>query len=196
MQPKYIGYYGDIATKLITVINGKLNNGDKIKILGEIIQHKGFVTRLRDKNAKVTTKVFGSIKRMNVEYNDNLNAAKSLNNIGYDVYMIPRLQGSKSPDFILKKRNNIYLYELKTIYGRNSLDHRLEKGLMQADRMVLNIVGNVDSRYVADTIRNFYLKNQRVKEIKVLLGGKAIDVRYGQVKEKRFVDLFMKWWAR
>ena len=67
---------------------------------------------------------------------------------------------------------------------------------MQADRMVLNIVGNVDSRYVADTIRNFYLRNKRVKEIKVLLGGKAIDVRYGQVKEKRFVNLFMKWWAR
>jgi hypothetical protein len=196
MQPKYAGYYGDIAAKLTSVINGELSNRNKISILDEIIQHKGFITNLKDKKTKVTTKVFGSSKRMDVEYNDNLNAAKSLNNIGYDVYMIPRLQRSKSPDFILKKGNNICLYELKTIYGKNSLDHRLEKGLMQADRMVLNIVGNVDSRYAADTIKDFYLRNRHIKEIKVLLGGKPINVEYDDVVKKNFTKTFMDRWAR
>jgi hypothetical protein len=142
------------------------------------------------------TKKFETIKDTDPEYNDNLNAAKSLNNIGYDVYMIPKLSGSKSPDFILSKGNKTYFYELKTIYGENSLNHRLEKGFLQADRMVLNIVGNADSRYIADTIKDFYLKNKEMKEIKVLLGGKPIDVTMKRVKKKDFIRLFMRQWAR
>jgi hypothetical protein len=196
MQPAYAKYYGDIVAKLIAVVNGELNNRDRVNMLGEIIQDKWFIIKLKDSKTKAITKIFRSIKAANVEYNDNLNAAKSLNNAGYDVYMMPRLQGSKSPDFILKKGNSIYLYELKTIYGKNSLDHRLKKGVMQADRMVLNIVGNVDSRYVADTIKDFYLKNKQIKEIKVLLGGKPIDVILKRVKRKDFIWLFMRQWAR
>jgi hypothetical protein len=196
MQLKYTGYYGDIVTKLITVINGKLNNRDKISILCEIIQHKGFVTKLKDNEAKTTTKVFGGIKEIDAEYNDNMNAAKTLNRLGYNVFMLPKLPNSKSPDFILKRDNNVYLYELKTIYGVSSLENRLEAGSMQADRIILNIVGNVNSRYVADTIKDFYLKNKQIKEIKVLLGGKPIDVILKRVKKKDFIWLFMRQWAK
>jgi hypothetical protein len=60
----------------------------------------------------------------------------------------------------------------------------------------LNIVGNVNSRYVADTIKDFYLKNRQIKEIKVLLGGKSIDVNYEEVIKKNFIRTFMDKWAR
>jgi hypothetical protein len=186
----------DIVAKLIVAVNGALSNRDKINILTEIIQYRGFITKLKDNDTKTTTKVFGSIKEKDAEYSDNINAAQTLNSLGYNVFMLPKLPNSKSPDFILTKGNNIYLYELKTIYGKNSLNHRLEKGFLQSDRLVLNIVGNVDSRYVADTIKDFYLRNRHVKEIKVLLGGKPIDIRYGHAQDKKFVDLFMRWWAR
>jgi hypothetical protein len=62
--------------------------------------------------------------------------------------------------------------------------------------MVLNMVGNVDSRYVADTIKDFYFRHRHIKEIKVLLRGKPIDVRYKHVIQKNFTKTFMDRWAR
>jgi hypothetical protein len=196
MHPKHAGYYGDIVTKLAAVINGTLTNRDKISMLGEIIRHKGFVTKLKDNETKTATKVFWSIKKIDAEYNDNMNAAKTLNRLGYNVFMLPKLPNSKSPDFILKRGHNVYLYELKTIYGVSSLENRLEAGSMQADRIILNIVGNVNSRYVADTIKDFYLKNKEIKEIKVLLGGKPISINYEEVIKKNFRRTFIDKWAR
>ncbi|MDR2801816.1 MAG: hypothetical protein LBB31_01190, partial [Prevotellaceae bacterium] len=182
----YSDITGGIATKLSEVISGKLTNRDSARILNEVISLNSFATVSRGMSGKMqtVTKKFGTIKDTDPEYSDNMNAAKSLNNIGYDVYMLPKISGSKSPDFILKKGNKTYLYELKTIYGKNSLDHRLEKGSLQANRIVINIVGNVDSRYVADTIKDFYLNNRYIKEIKVLFGGKPIDVTMKRVKKK------------
>jgi hypothetical protein len=173
-----------------------LNNRDKVNILFEIIQHKGFVTKLKDNETKTTTKVFESIKEINVEYNDNINTAKTLNKLGYNVFMLPKLFNSKSPDFILQKDKMIYLYELKTVYGENSLENRLSTGSLQSDRIILNIVGRANSRYVADTIKKFYQRNRHIKEIKVLLGGKPIDVRYGQLQDRKFTKKFMDRWAR
>jgi hypothetical protein len=189
----YSDITGDIATKLLEVINGKLENREKARILNEIISLSGFATISKGANGKLqtVTKKFETIKDTDPEYNDNLNAAKSLNNIGYDVYMIPKLSGSKSPDFILVKGSKAYLYELKTIYGVSSLENRLEAGFLQADRLVLNMVGNIDSRYVADTIKDFYLRHKYIKEIKVLLGGKPIDVYYDDIVKKNFTKKFM-----
>jgi hypothetical protein len=187
---------GGIVTKLTDVINGNFTNRDKVNILGEIIQHKGFVTKLKDNETKATTKVFGSVKEITVEYNDNMNAAKTLNRLGYNVFMLPKLLNSKSPDFLLQKNKMIYLYELKTVYGENSLENRLNTGALQSDRIILNIVGHATSRYVADTIKKFYQRNRYIKEINVLLGGKPIDVRYKHVIQKNFTKTFMDKWAR
>ncbi|MDR0714077.1 MAG: hypothetical protein LBF89_07465 [Bacteroidales bacterium] len=194
----YSDITGGIATKLSQVIGGKTENREKAKILNDIISLEGFdvVNKGGSGKSNTVTKKFATVKETDPEYADNLNAARSLNGTGYDVYMIPKLQGSKSPDFILVKDNKASVYELKTIYGKNSLDHRLYKGSLQADRIVLNIVGNVDSRYVADTIKKFYLRNKHIKEIKVLLGGKPIDVRFGQLQDKKFTKKFMDKWAR
>jgi hypothetical protein len=194
----YSDITGGIATKLSKVINKKLESRDKAKILNEIISLKGFTIANKGTNGKLqtVTKKFETIKDTDPEYKDNLNAAKSLNNIGYDVYMIPKLSGSKSPDFIMVNGNKTYLYELKTIYGVSSLENRLQAGSLQADRIVLNIVGNVDSRYVADTIKKFYLQNRQIRDIKVLLGGKPIDIKYKHVSQKNFTKTFMGKWAR
>jgi hypothetical protein len=194
----YSDITGGIATKLADVISSKLDSREKAKILNDIISTKGFTMVNKGTSGKLqtVTKKFETVRDTDPEYKDNLNAAKSLNNTGYDVYMIPKLSGSKSPDFILKKDNKIYLSELKTIYGKNSLDHRLDVGVTQSDRLVLNIVGNVDSRYVADTIKDFYLSHKQIKEIKVLLGGKPIDINYEEVVKNNFVRTFMDKWAR
>jgi hypothetical protein len=194
----YSDITGGIAAKLSKVIGGKLENREKARILNDIISLNGFETVNKSASGKLQaiTKKFATIKNADPEYSDNMNAAKSLNNTGFDVYMIPKLSGAKSPDFILKKGNQVYLYELKTIYGKNSVENRLNSGAEQSDRIILNIVGNVTSRNAGDAIQKFYLKNPQIKEIKVLLGGKMIDIRYGQVREAKFIDSFMKRWAR
>ncbi|MDR3184413.1 MAG: hypothetical protein LBT49_03305 [Prevotellaceae bacterium] len=185
-----------VATKLIAVINGNLSNRDKANILGEIIQHKGFVTKLKDNETKTATKIFGSIKMINMEYNDNMNAARTLNKLGYNVFMLPKLPNSKSPDFILQKDKMLYIYELKTVYGENSLENRLNTGSLQSDRIILNIVGGASSRYVANTVKRFYLRNRHIKEIKVLLSGKPIEVYRNQIERNDFTKNFMDRWAR
>jgi hypothetical protein len=58
------------------------------------------------------------------------------------------------------------------------------------------MVGNVDSRYVADTIKTFYLSHKQIKEIKVLLGGKPIEIYKNQIERKDFIRTFMDRWAR
>jgi hypothetical protein len=195
MQQRHTGYYGDIATKLITAINA-LSSRDKANMLSKIIQNKGFITKLKDNKTKTTTKIYRNIKATNVEYNDNMNAARTLNRLGYDVFMLPKLSYSKSPDFILQKGKMLYIYELKTIYGESSLENRLNTGSLQSDRIILNIVGQASSRYVASTIKNFYLRNKHIKEIKVLLGGKPIDIYRNQIERKNFIKMFMDGWAR
>jgi len=185
-----------IAQKLQSAIDKNLNDRQKSKILNELIQNKGFSTVSKNTEKGTVTKIYGEKRKDDSVYHDNLNGATALNKNGYDVYMLPNLTGMKSPDYILVKDNKTYLAELKTIYGKNSIDNRLNTANKQADRVVLNIVGNISSRYAADEIKDFYLQNPHVKEIVVLLGGKPINVRYGQVKDKKFAKRFMDRWAK
>jgi len=185
-----------ITTKLIKVIKGNLNTGEKVKELKEIIQNKRFNIVSKNIEKGTLTKVYEKIRKTDDEYDENLNGAKALNMNGYDVYILPKLQDVKSFDYILVKDNKVYAAELKTIYGENSLNNRLNAANEQCDRVILNMVGNASSRYTANEIKKFYENNSHIKEILVLKGGKPIYVRYGQIKDKNFIDDFMKRWVR
>ena len=187
---------GGIATKLIKVINGKLDNREKIKILKEVIENKGFNVLSKNTGKGTVTKVFETVNDTYSEYNDNKNAAQALNNNGYDVYMLPKLHNSKSPDYVIAKNDKVHLAELKTIYGTNSLGNRLNAANEQSDRVVINIVGNITARNVAGEIKAFYLENPHIKEIIVLKGGKLISVNYKYINRKNFKKIFMDEWAR
>jgi len=192
----YSDITGGLATKLINAVNRNLSNKQKIELLREIIQDNGFAVECKNAENKTITKVFNTVRKTDIEYADNINGAKSLNNSGYNVYVLPKFSGSKSFDYILEKENKIYTAELKTIYGNNSLNNRLNAANEQTDRIVLNIVGNSSSRYVSDEIRGFYLSNPHIKEIIVLKGGKPIYIRYEHVAKKNFTRTFMDLWAR
>jgi hypothetical protein len=192
----YSDVTGGIASKLVTIVNENLNNKQKSEILNEIIQNEGFSIVSKNDEKDSATKVFETVRKTDAEYADNLNAARSLNNIGYGVYILPKVPGSKSFDYILTRGNKVYAAELKTIYGSNSLNNRLNAANEQSNRFVLNIVGNATSRYVADEIKGFYLRNPHIKEVIVLKGGKPIYVKYEHVTRKTFVKTFMDMWAR
>ena len=185
-----------IAAKLVELANEKTDNREKVKILNEIIDNKGFEIKERNAETKSIIKVFETVKETDKEYGENMNGARALNSIGYDVYMLPRHTKSKSFDYILVKGKQIYTAELKTVYGENSLDNRLYDANVQANRIILNIIGNISSRNAAGEIRSFYLKNPHIQEIIVLIGGKPIYVKYKHVKQQSFTKIFMDIWAR
>jgi len=192
----YSDITGGVATKLISLVNRNIDNREKAKILREITQDSRFVTELKNTENKTITKVFNAVKKGDSEYADNINGAKSLNRLDYNVYILPKLSGSKSFDYILEKDRKIYAAELKNIYGNNSLNNRLNAANEQSDRIVLNIVGNATPRYVAGEIKGFYENNPHIKEIIVLKGGKPIYVDYRHVKRSNFTKTFMDKWGR
>ena len=187
---------GGIAQKIIRIVNKNIDNREKIKLLREITQNKGFDLLEKNTEKGTSIKVFSTVKNTDIEYIPNKDAAQTLNSIGFDVYMLPKTTNSKSFDYILVNKNNIYAAELKTIYGINSLDNRLYVASTQSDRIVINIVGNATSRYVADEIKDFYQQNPQIKEIIVLKSGKPIYVDYRHANKKNFVKTFMNEWAR
>jgi hypothetical protein len=188
---------GGIVSNLVKLADKSLQNREKVAIMRDIISQEGFDEVERSEATSTFIKKFYTIKTTDksTEYSDNLNGARALMRDGYNVYMLHNPKGVTSGDYILEKGKNLYYVELKTIYGQNSLENRLDRGSVQADRLVLNMVGNVDSRYVGNTIKKFYLRNPQVKEIKVLLGGKPIVVVWKTVKKRDFLKTFMGLWG-
>ena len=152
--------------------------------------------KLRHADFGVVTKVHVGVSEAAQEFSDNLSRAKKLNKLGYNVYLLPTLKSHTSADYILEKEGKIWLCELKTIYGKNSISHRFKKAKRQADRVVVNIVGHISSRKVACEIKTFFEEYDKLKEILVLKSGKLICVRRGRVAEKKFIELFMKDWNK
>jgi hypothetical protein len=70
---------------------------------------------------------------------------------------------------------------------------QLTKGATQSDRIIVNMVGNISPRDAGNAIKTFYESHKWVKEVKILLGGKEINVDYDQVKNKKFTKRFMGW---
>jgi hypothetical protein len=84
---------------------------------------------------------------------------------------------------------------MKTLYSKSpdTLIDQLTKGATQSDRLIVNIVGNITARDAGDAIKTFYKSH---KEIKVLTGGKEIDINFDVVIKKNFTQTFMDRWSK
>ena len=56
----------------------------------------------------------------NDDFQNQLVAARKAVEFGYTVYILPTPRGSRTPDFILEKKNIYRAYDLKTVYGKAS----------------------------------------------------------------------------
>jgi hypothetical protein len=192
----YSDITGGVATKIIELAKKQISNREKTAILRDIVSNPEFNRIEKNTSSQTAIYKFSTVSEESTEYKDNLNGARALAKNGYDAYMLPNPRTAASADFIIVKKEKIYYAEMKTIYGKNSIDNRLSSGAAQSDRIILNIVGNVTPRNAGDAIRDFYLKNPQTKEIKVLLGGKMINIDYGQLKDPKFLKKFMSKWAK
>ncbi|MDY2935704.1 MAG: hypothetical protein SOT20_05660 [Candidatus Cryptobacteroides sp.] len=103
---------------------------------------------------------------------------------GFEVFIVPNPGSTRSGDFILRKKNFIGLYDLKTITGLSSVGNRLADSKGQANRIVLNIISKYNPKSLTKVIRSYFYQNNDALEVKVLKWNKLIDVNKSDISEK------------
>lgn len=183
-------------TALINYYYKAESNAERVAVLRQIISYKGF-KRMRYHSTKDHS-IFGIgyesfDKRLGVgEMPPNLSIAKKMLSNGYDVYLMPNPNTSTSADFILSKNGKLYYAEGKTLNGANSLDNRLKS--KQARRIIIDVIGTNDSRYIASELRIAFEQNTYLDEIILLKRSREIKVNRRMVLSKKYEEVFKKIW--
>ncbi|MBR1409762.1 MAG: hypothetical protein IJ580_01505 [Prevotella sp.] len=68
----------------------------------------------------------------NDDFQNQLLAARKAVEFGYKVYILPTPRGSRTPDFILEKKNTYRAYDLKTVFGKSSISTNLLDSIGQS----------------------------------------------------------------
>lgn len=183
-------------TALINYYYKAESNAERVAVLRQIVEYKGF-KKLSYHSTKDHS-IFGIgyesfDKRLKVgELPSNISIAKKMLSNGYDVYLMPNPNTSTSADFILSKNGKLYYAEGKTLNGKNSLDNRLKS--KQARRIIIDVIGTNDSRYIASELRIAFEQNTYLDEIILLKRSREIKVSRRMVLSKKYEEVFKKIW--
>ncbi len=126
----------------------------------------------------------------------NLDMARKLTKKGYDVYMMPNPSDSNSFDFIVKKKGKLYDIEGKAFNGENTLDKSLAKGAMQANRVLVDVMGNTSTNYIFGVIKSAFEQNNSLFEVWLFRGSKLIKVNQSDYMHKDFGRKFRRIWEK
>jgi SPP1 gp7 family putative phage head morphogenesis protein len=168
------------------------SSGDVTELLKSLHEKRGadYIQALRDivslrifKKTDVR-KVWSAIGEDSPDYGNLFSAAGKLANHGFEVFILPNPGSTRSGDFIMRKKNFIGLYDLKTITGLSSVGNRLADSKGQANRIVLNIISKYNPKSLTKVIRSYFYQNNDALEVKVLKGNKLIDVKKSDISEK------------
>ena len=175
------------------------SSGDVTELLKSLHEKRGadYIQALRDiaslrifKKTDVK-KVWSAIGEDSPDYDNLLSAAGKLANHGFEVFILPNPGSTRSGDYILRRKNFIGLYDLKTITGNNSIDDRLAESIGQTHRVILNITSNYNPRKIAKSLER-YFNNKGSKEVKIIKGNKLIEIEYKMTKYKNLEAQFRK----
>ena len=120
----------------------------------------------------------------------NLAIARKLQNQGYTVYMTSSTTSGVSGDFILLKDNRYFYVEAKQSTGKNSLNHNLQKGATQADRVLVDVQTARGTKYILGEVFNAF-NSTDIQEIWLLKKKRLIIVKRSEIGEK-----FRLWFTR
>lgn len=185
---------------LVSFYYQRMANAERVEILRQIIKTNKFEKLKYHSNNK------GSIYGINMsdfdkaltqkEMPKNLNIAKKLTHNGYDVYLLSNPNSIKSADFILIKNDKLYYAEGKTMNGVNSLDTMLSKGASQSDRIVIDIIGTNDVRYISREVKFAFQQNKDLREVLLLKGSRVISFNRKASTSKNFEKAFKNEWNK
>lgn len=97
-------------------------------------------------------------------------------------------------DFIVKKKGKLYDIEGKAFNGKNALDNSLDKGARQANRVLVDVMGNTNTNYISGNIKNAFEQNGLLSEIWLLKGSRLIKVRRLDYLQNEFIKKFRRIW--
>ena len=125
-----------------------------------------------------------------------IDAARKAVSLGYRVYLLPNPHGIRTADFIFERKGLYRLYDLKTIYGKTSVDTQLLDSIGQANRIILNMTSEYNSRRLAKDIRRYFERNANAVEVLIMKGNKPLSISRRFVESKSFIKMFMKRYLR
>ena len=121
-----------------------------------------------------------------------LDASRKCVALGYKVYILPNPHGIRTADLILMRKNIYKEFDLKTIYGSNSVNNDLVGSAGQTTRVLLNMVNtSYNSRRLAKDIKDYFESVPEAREVMILKNKKEILIPKEYVK-KDFIKNFMK----
>jgi hypothetical protein len=142
-------------------------------------------------------KIYGEIPpAFSKELTESINAAKRLMTDGYKVYLLPNPKDISSADLIAVKNDNYKMYELKTVYGKNSIGNRLESSEKQSEYVLLNIISSIPARTAYESIKQFFSTSKKAKEVLIFKGNKEFVITKSKIKQKDFLYYLIKEWEK
>lgn len=128
------------------------------------------------------------------EFPKNIAMAKKIAKYGYDVYMMPNPNKGNSFDFIFKKDGKYWIFEGKAFNGKATLGSLIDGGATQADRLLLDIIGNKSAHYIAEVLKKGFENNVNLAEIWLLKGSRLIKISRQMLCSNKFEENFKKAW--
>jgi hypothetical protein len=176
------------------------NNRDKVSVLQQIVSDKSF-KRLSYHSSKDGS-IYGidmsnfDRKLATDEMPKNLALAKKLIATKRDVYLLSNPNSTKSADFVVSRKGKLYYVEGKTLNGSDSLDHLLDKGASQSNRVCVDVIGINKTNYISDTVKQAFEQNINLQEVLLFNGSKLISVNRRIVTSKTYAKVFRQLWER
>jgi SPP1 gp7 family putative phage head morphogenesis protein len=174
-------------------------SNDITELLKSLHEKRGadYVQTLRDivsmRIFKPTDKsdIYSAIDEKSADYQNLFSCAVKLADHGFNVFILPNPGSTRSGDYIIKKKNYIGLYDLKTITGDNSIENRLSESIGQTKRVILNITTHYNPRKISKSLQE-YFKNKETLEVKIIKGNKLIEIDRKMAKAPNFEKKFRK----
>ena len=196
---KPIAYQGTTITNALKDYYTFTTNHEKVDVLKWIVAQTIFSEMQRFSTTE--NKVFALYKD---QYDEILQTGETPNNLqiaqkfvanGYDVFLLSNPKGTKSADFIIRKRNCLYYVEGKTSTGGSALSIRLSDGAKQSDRIALNFIGLPQTSKITDLIKNVFFQNQNLIELIIFKKGRLIIIKKKDCFAKNFEKAFKRIWS-
>ena len=173
-------------------------NLEKVNVLKWIVTQPAFteLTRLSMAENKIFTlytNQYDEILRTG-ETPNNLQIAQKFVANGYEVYLLSNPKGTKSADFIIRKRNCLYYVEGKTYSGGSALSSQLDHGAKQADRLVVNFIGNAGINRISYYIKTTFEHNDNLRCVYIFKGSRLIFIKRNDTLMKKFPKTFAHLW--
>ena len=138
------------------------------------------------------TNIFSAISEQSEDFDNLINAAHKAVEHGYRVYILPNPRSSRTADFIFEKKGILKLYDLKTVYGKGSVETQLLDSIGQTNRVLLNMLTDYNARLLASDIKTYFETNQDALEVLIFKGNKVLQVNRIQVQSPEFNHVFRK----